>query len=721
VTVDPEAFQGAFVTKLAAVLAAAATACATLIPAGLATAGPAAGAVTAAAAVAPATKLVSYHGYALRVPASWPVYRLANDPSRCVLLSTSAVYLGQPGAHQNCPARAIGRATAVLVQPAGGGGGGAALPPGTAVLRAPSAALPSAAALPSVTAAAGSADHVLRLAVPSAGVLVTASYADSQAPARAILASARLTRPAAAAAAGPAATPVASVTPAILPPVRPAAPAPLVRKVGRGLGFDTCTVPSTDTMSSWLASPYRIIGTYLGGANWACGYGNFNQDWVSTVTGQGWRFIPIWVGRQATCFAHKGVVKIAHGQAYQQGRDDASAAITTARAFGYGKGTPLYFDMESYPRNNPACTKDVLNFLGGWTRRLHSAGYKSGVYSSAGSGITDLAARYTVKDYARPDDVWIADWSGRPSLTSPYLTASEWPANHRLVQFYGGHPETWGGVTVNVDSNMARGPVASTAAGAPARPAILTSPDAVTAAPGKSATARLTFTGAASRAVVHWEVTAPDGLTVRAAQGTRTVRPHRTVGVTLTVRAPVTLPSGRYDVAVSATAGGHVLAQTFLLVTVGTADAPPKGLPFLLYAADPVSLRTAATLAKRLDLRITSVTGNFAQAWAAVAKGGKVVVTVGKAAANALAGNPCAWPVPPGPGARAHGMFPAGRPLSAVPAAGVFEAGGAATSKVTGRLLHYALAGTLPGEGAVPSGAVRPTDVCLGSHSVVSS
>ena len=475
-------------------------------------------------------------------------------------------------------------------------------------------------------------------------------------------------------------------------------------------------------MTAWLASPYRITGTYLGGANWACGYGNFSADWISAVTAQGWRFIPIWVGRQAPCFAHKGVVKITHGQAYQQGRDDASAAITTARAFGYGKGTPLYFDMESYPRNNPACTKDVLTFLGGWTRRLHGAGYKSGVYSSAGSGITDLAARYTVKTYARPDDVWIADWAGRPSLASPYLTSSEWPANHRLVQFYGGHPETWGGVTVNVDSDMTRGLVASTTAGSPARAAIATSPDAVAAAPGKSATARLTFTGAAARAVVHWQVTAPDGLTVRATQGSRRVRPHRTVGVRLTVRPSATLPPGRYDVAVSATSGSRVLAQTFLLVTVSTAGTPPRGLPFLLYAADPVSLGTAATLAKRLGLRTTSVTGNFAQAWAAVAKGGKVVVSVGKAAVNALAGNPCGWPVPPGPGAKAHGMFPAGRPLSAVPAAGVFLPGGAATSKVTGRLLHYALAGTLPGEGAVPpSGAVRPTDTCLGSPTVSAS
>ena len=701
-------------TKLAAVFAAAATVCGVLIPAGLATAGPAAG------AAAPATKLVSYHGYTLRVPSSWPVYNLASDPTRCVLLSTSAVYLGRPGADQQCPARAIGRATAVLVQPAGAA---TELPPGTAVLRSPAAGLPATTGLPSVTAAASSADHLLRLAVPSAGVLVTASYAGSAAPARAILASARLTGAAAAAVAGgPAAAAVPRVTPAVPPPVRPAAAPPLVRRTGRGLAFDTCTAPSTDTMTAWLASPYRIAGTYLGGANWACSYGNFNGDWVSAVTAQGWRFIPIWVGRQAPCFAHKGVVKITHGQAYQQGRADATAALTTAKDFGYGKGTPLYFDMEAYPRNNKACTNDVLTFLGGWTRRLHAAGYKSGVYSSASSGITDLAGRYTVKTYARPDNIWVADWSGRPSVNSPYLTASEWPGSHRLVQFYGGHTETWGGVTVNMDSNAALGPVAATTAASPARPAVATSPDAVNVAPGKSGTARLTFTGAASRAVVHWQAAAPAGLTVRAAQGTRRVRPHRTSSVTLTVRAPATLAPGRYDVPVTATAGSRVLAQTFLLVTVGTSAAPPPGRPVLLYAADPVSLKTAATAAKRLDLPATAVTGTFARAWAAVAKGGRIVVSVGKAAANALAGNPCGWPVQPGPGARAHGMFPAGRPLSAVPAAGVFEPGGAATSKVTGRLLHYALAGTLPGEGAVsPSGAVRPADACLGSPTVTAS
>jgi hypothetical protein len=43
-------------------------------------------------------RVVSFHGYAIGVPASWPVYRLAGDASRCVLFNRHAVYLGTPGA-----------------------------------------------------------------------------------------------------------------------------------------------------------------------------------------------------------------------------------------------------------------------------------------------------------------------------------------------------------------------------------------------------------------------------------------------------------------------------------------------------------------------------------------------------------------------------------------------------------------------------------------------
>jgi hypothetical protein len=95
-------------------------------------------------------RVVRFHGYAIRVPASWPVYRLAGDAARCVLFNRHAVYLGTPGADERCPARAFGRTEALLVQPEPGT---AQLPPGTLVLPRGTTTLPASAALPAAIAA----------------------------------------------------------------------------------------------------------------------------------------------------------------------------------------------------------------------------------------------------------------------------------------------------------------------------------------------------------------------------------------------------------------------------------------------------------------------------------------------------------------------------------------------------------------------------------------
>ena len=64
----------------------------------------------------PGFKVVRYAGYTIRVPASWPVYRLDRDPSRCVRYDRHAVYLGQPGANQQCPAHLVGRTATISIQ-----------------------------------------------------------------------------------------------------------------------------------------------------------------------------------------------------------------------------------------------------------------------------------------------------------------------------------------------------------------------------------------------------------------------------------------------------------------------------------------------------------------------------------------------------------------------------------------------------------------------------
>jgi hypothetical protein len=67
----------------------------------------------------PGFKVVRFAGYTVTVPASWPVYRLDRDPSQCVRYDRHAVYLGRPGANQQCPAHLVGHTTTISIQATG--------------------------------------------------------------------------------------------------------------------------------------------------------------------------------------------------------------------------------------------------------------------------------------------------------------------------------------------------------------------------------------------------------------------------------------------------------------------------------------------------------------------------------------------------------------------------------------------------------------------------
>jgi Domain of unknown function (DUF1906) len=693
---------------------------------------------SAQAASSPASgamRTITYHGYRFKVPASWPVYRLASDPTKCVLFNTHAVYLGTPGADQHCPSRAYGRSGAVLVQPLAS----TDTPPGTVTLPRSTAALSTRTALPARSAALASSNHVLRVAAPGPGVLVTAAYGSDLRQTRDILASGRMTKRQASGSAAQSgqsggATKAARQTRGAAAKLAGAAGQPaqgnLVDVHGTGLGFDACTAPSVPAMSDWLASPYRVIGTYLGGDNWACTYGNFNTQWVQQVSAMGWRFIPIWVGPQAACSGIPGAVTINAADAEAEGEAQAASAVTTAASFGYGTGTPIYYDMEGYDSTDTPCVNAVLAFLAGWTQGLHAAGYLSGVYSSADSGIVDLASEYTNASYPSPNDIWIADWTGDPVLTDPALPDSDWPYNQRLHQYYGGHNETWGGYTINIDNDVIGGDVAGAAA-APSgpRPTIASAPDAVPVTQGGSSTVALVLhpaRGQGRSLPVRWQVTVPAGLTVTPSQGVTPVHPGRPAVVLLHVSASQSAPAGRYDMPVTASAGTTTLTETFELASVVAAGSPPSTLaapyPVVLYAADPASMAVALQTARQLALPQSVITGNFEQAWNDVSAGTDVVVAVGQAATNALNQNPCGWANPAGTGAGTTPFFYIGVPLTGPAGPDVFEPSGGATpaltALITTQLMHYALAGTIPNDGGRPDGPTPPAEVCLGSPDV---
>ncbi len=238
-----------------------------------------------------------------------------------------------------------------------------------------------------------------------------------------------------------------------------------------GYGFDTCSAPQLSALDAWRASPYRAVGIYLGGANRACPDGSLSSFWVGVAGSAGWGLIPLYVGLQAPCALQAKLEKIDPGTATSQGTQAALDAFARAAFFGIPPGSPIYFDMEGYTTTDPVCTQAVQTFVAAWDAELRSAGYVSGVYGSAASTIRDLAA---MPAELAPDVVWIANWNGKESVFGdPYVSDTLWPNHQRLHQYKGGHKETWGGVTLNIDSDYLDGAIASAIA-PPAEPAPVT-------------------------------------------------------------------------------------------------------------------------------------------------------------------------------------------------------------------------------------------------------
>jgi hypothetical protein len=396
------------------------------------------------------SKLVVYGRVQFRVPVKWPVIDLASSPTACIRFDVSAVYLGRQDRQSDCPALLVGRTNAMYVEP----------------LDAQSveqARFPKAStAINGQTAYRGIGTETggsLVAAFPRLGVLATVSFGTDKAQSERVLASFDHVR----------GTPLLSRT--SLPkaprtPSQPAAPptshrnAPMgTGSIYTGEGFDTCAAPTTSSMSAWLASPMRSIGVYIGGINRGCAQPNLTSSWVVTVEGQGWNLVPIYVGLQAPCsgFANR----IITSQAASEGVAAADDAATQAALIGLASGDPIYFDMESYDDSNTSCVQGVEDFISAWVGELHVKGFVAGMYGGAASGMRDEAAIYNNPNYNTLDDIWNAHWDGKHQVFGdPYFPDTVWPNHQRLHQYQGGHNETWGGVTINIDNDYDDGAVA---------------------------------------------------------------------------------------------------------------------------------------------------------------------------------------------------------------------------------------------------------------------
>ncbi|MBM2618177.1 DUF1906 domain-containing protein [Actinoplanes sp. LDG1-06] len=222
-----------------------------------------------------------------------------------------------------------------------------------------------------------------------------------------------------------------------------------------GYAFDACTAPTSASMKAWKASsPYKAIGIYIGGVNRGCAQPQLTAAWVKEQVQAGWKLLPLYVGLQATCTTIGGGRKlIDNATADTQGRAAASDAIAQAAALGLARESIIIYDMESYRTDDAVCRKGVLAFMNGWTARLHDNGYFSGFYSSVASGVSDQVVAYTTPGYTRPDYVDFARWDQKVTVADPLIPGTVWPGKRRMKQYRGGHKETYGGVTINIDND----------------------------------------------------------------------------------------------------------------------------------------------------------------------------------------------------------------------------------------------------------------------------
>ena len=459
--------------------------------------------------VGPATQTVTFGGYTVSVPASWPVYDLTKNPRQCVRYDVNAVYLGTPGPDQDCPPNLVGRVDTVTIQasaaPAGANSGnnkgllqvGQKAPaPGTIVqdpdLHELALALPDQAPSIGATygAAPGAAEQMLAsvrqaatkqagperagdsirisrnpVVVQAAGRVAARNPAWPKAVPPTGPGAAWLTPPSTPASppSGSKPKPAPKPTPKPTGPVLASNPSPAPTQGSPGgavAGFDTCAAPSLPTMQAWRAK-YAATAIYIGGQMMACGQSNLSASWVQQTETMGYGLMPTFVGLQAPCNSFSG--KIDPKQAASQGTAAANQAVNAAKSYGLGPGSPIYYDMEAYNHTNAGCRTAVLTFLDAWTRQLKAVGYISGVYSSAGSAITDLQSNTTVAGHslAEPQAIWFALWDNANSMTgAPYMTTAVWPVASRSKQYAGNRTVKVGGISLSIDADWVASAVA---------------------------------------------------------------------------------------------------------------------------------------------------------------------------------------------------------------------------------------------------------------------
>ncbi|ELP62374.1 hypothetical protein STRTUCAR8_06647 [Streptomyces turgidiscabies Car8] len=229
-----------------------------------------------------------------------------------------------------------------------------------------------------------------------------------------------------------------------------------------GRAFDTCTAPSAAAMKAWRTNNfYGAAAVYIGGKNRGCAQPNLTASWVKTVSAQGWKLIPLYVGAQPSCQTGSSPEKLTAATAASLGATDAADAVAKASALGMKAGSPVYLDMESYDITNKACNDAVLTYVRAFDKALQAKTYRTGYYgftSSSAKAIAQATDRTNL-----PGNMWYALWDKQNTTTADWpFAATQWTNHSRAHQYMVNSKETRGGYTITVDRDAWDAPVAIT-------------------------------------------------------------------------------------------------------------------------------------------------------------------------------------------------------------------------------------------------------------------
>ncbi len=158
-------------------------------------------------------------------------------------------------------------------------------------------------------------------------------------------------------------------------------------------------------------------------------------------------------------------------QAAAQGAAAADDAIVQLNALGLGVGQPgvlrhggVLLHQRRLPGRDPHASSAQ------WTERLHARGYVSGhllqLEHPDGDLVVDTQGDRS-RSRSRTGRALVRALAGRqqdapgdPTLSDPAIPDQYFADHQRIHQYRGGHQETWGGITVNIDNDSVDAPVA---------------------------------------------------------------------------------------------------------------------------------------------------------------------------------------------------------------------------------------------------------------------